>query len=339
MQGIYLCDDELWALSTCSGTAVKAYLRLRARMDINTRVVGVRSGISYQMVREWSAETIEKGSGEVEEMPTYKQARTALAQLVRRGLLRRMGGEKLVFCCVLASTPEIRPKRRGHVQGRGLGGEQGRVEGTNGAGAAATEYAGFDDVEGCEQGTELGRVPAGPKVPNGAHIGEGVNPYTHQAAYTEVDSVGPSSVVEFAAAVAGRSMANDTAMSDEQRGQYTELYRCLRQAGAKVSALDRDRLQQWVQQKVTLVQLTAAVQLAKRRREAEGSRQPIGVAYLDAIIADIRKPKCPPWWSSDAAMEAKAREVGIDGARIGESREQFKARITVAIRSTECAQG
>lgn len=39
----------------------------------------------------------------------------------------------------------------------------------------------------------------------------------------------------------------------------------------------------------------------------------------------------PPWWSSHALMERKAREVGVGPARPGEETAQYRARIQQAI--------
>lgn len=137
--------------------------------------------------------------------------------------------------------------------------------------------------------------------------------------------------MQFAAAVAARGLQADLPMDPAQAQRYTELFRCLREGGAKVSALDRSRILSWVQQQVTVAQLSDAIAKAKRNREQEGSLQPIGAAYLAAILDDQRKPKGPPWWSSDAAMDAKARECGIQTARPGESRDDYRNRIRAAI--------
>ena len=115
---IVLTADELEALSRCSGVAVKAYLRLRARMDFRTGIVGHRSGMSYQALREWTEETVEKGAGVVVMQPTLRNIRTAVDQLLRRGLLSRMRTERLVFRCLMARTGEVRPNRTRHEPGR-----------------------------------------------------------------------------------------------------------------------------------------------------------------------------------------------------------------------------
>ena len=122
---IVLTADELEALSRCSGVAVKAYLRLRARMDFRTGIVGHRSGMSYQALREWTEETVEKGAGVVVMQPTLRNIRTAVDQLLRRGLLSRMRTERLVFRCLMARTGEVRPNRTRHEPGRANRAEPG----------------------------------------------------------------------------------------------------------------------------------------------------------------------------------------------------------------------
>ena len=125
MNGIYLTPEELDVLSRCSGVAVKAYLRIRARMDIATGQVGVKSGLSYQALREWTEEAVERGAGEQVVQPTLRGIRTAVDQLVRRGLLRRAKCERLVFKCVLAAVANARPNQTRHEPGRAKTAEPG----------------------------------------------------------------------------------------------------------------------------------------------------------------------------------------------------------------------
>jgi hypothetical protein len=311
VEGIYLTAEELHVLSRCSGVAVKAYLRLRARMDLVTGLVGVRSGMSYQALREWTEEAIEKGSGEMLVQPTLRAVRTAVEQLVRRGLLTRARTEKLVFKCVLADLANSRPKRTRHEPGRAKQAEPDT-----------------------KPDTEPDTNPAGSKPPNASHIRDQSKPSTSQAASTTVSGVDADNVLRLAAALAARGR-DDSPMDEETSRKMTQIYECLRGAGVVFNALDRDRLVGWVQQNVTPAQVHAAVQIARQRRTADESRQRITVAYLAAILPDVINPpksKGPPWWSSDQAMESRARELGIDGARVGEAREQFKARISAAIR-------
>lgn len=94
----------------------------------------------------------------------------------------------------------------------------------------------------------------------------------------------------------------------------------------------------WAEKGIRDEQLKAALALARQRREDEGSLQPINVGYLNACLQSVLKPAKPKgdaWWQSVPAMEAKARELGIAGARPGEEMDAFKARITTAIRQAE----
>lgn len=343
MDGIYLTDDELWALSRCSGVAVKAYLRLRSRMDLRTGIVGLRSGVSYKMVQEWAAQSVEKGGGEVDETPTYKQARVAVAQLVRRGLLERVptvnDARLLVFKCPMARMPEIRSKRTGHEQGIAKQAEQGTEQGTNRADLKASSGAGFVGVDGCEQGTEQGTNRAEQKWPNRADIGEGVNPYLSQAAYTTVNGV---DAVEAVAAV-GLAMVSRASPEPVQadRRREVDLVLTARQHGANVTASD-PRVMRWAEQGVTPRQMEQACAIARQRREAEGSRQAVNAGYLDAILRDVLNPPerktAVAWWADDCSMDAKARELGIALARPGESRDDYKARIRAAALQAEARQ-
>jgi len=78
-----------------------------------------------------------------------------------------------------------------------------------------------------------------------------------------------------------------------------------------------------------------------RIRDNKGETFKIAPAYLATVIEAMRaepaeKPKTKTgnaWWASFPAMEAKARELGISGARPGEETDQFKARIQTAIDS------
>jgi hypothetical protein len=78
-----------------------------------------------------------------------------------------------------------------------------------------------------------------------------------------------------------------------------------------------------------------------RVRDNKGDTFKIAPAYLATVIEAMRaepaekpKPKTAnAWWASFPAMEAKARELGISGARPGEETDQFKARIQTAIDS------
>lgn len=109
----------------------------------------------------------------------------------------------------------------------------------------------------------------------------------------------------------------------------------LRRNGAdhRISANDRN-IAAWVADGVTDAQVLQALELAKQRRLATASQQPIGTAYLTPIIAELRnpapaKPALPPrddWHRSDAGIDRKGREVGLF-ARGGESYSAYADRI------------
>lgn len=346
MEGIYITEDELWALSRCSGIAVKAYLRLRSRMDLRTGIVGQRTGVSYKMVQEWAAQAVEKGAGEAEVMPTARQARTAVEQLERRGLLRKLkqpvGSRSLVFKCPMAEMPEVRAKRTRHERGSMETPEQGREQGTYRADLNASAGAGFKAIDYPEQGREHVTNATAQKQPNASDIGDGVNNYLSQAAYTEVEAERAREAIA-ALGLAKMSQASPPAMPESKR-RVVDLVLSARQASVPVTSSD-PRVIAWAAQGVTPRQLEQAIGIAKQRRAAEGSRQAINAGYLDAILRDILNPPERPavaaaWWSSVAGMDAKARELGIATARPGETEADYKNRIRSALmRSAEGADG
>lgn len=312
MNGIYLTPEELDVLSRCSGVAVKAYLRIRARMDIATGQVGVKSGLSYQALREWTEEAVEKGAGEQVVQPTLRGIRTAVDQLVRRGLLRRAKCERLVFKCVLAAVANARPNQTRHEPGRAKTAEPGT-----------------------EPDTEPDTNPAGQKQPNPAHIRGRSKPSTPQAASTAEPGLEPEAGVAGAIAAfwSAKKVGSDQPEEHLSR-RATAMSVLLRQEQIPAQALNPTLLG-WAEQGIRDEQLRAAVVLARQRREAEGSLQPINVGYLNACLQSVLKPpkpKADAWWLSVGAMEAKARELGIAGARPGEEMDAFKARITDALR-------
>lgn len=336
MNGIYLTTEELEVLSRCSGVAVKAYLLIRARMDIATGVVGVKSGLSYQALREWTEEAVEKGAGEQLVQPSLRSIRTAVEQLQRRGLLRRAKTEKLVFKCVLATLADARSNQTRHEPGRAKQAEPGTEPDTNPAGLKASIGAGLMGGEQVEPDTEPDTNPAGAKTPNPSHIrGQRLKPSTPQAASTAEPGVGPDQQVAstIAAFWSAKKFGSEQAEEHVAR-RATAMSVLLRTEQIQATAMN-PTLIGWAEQGIRDEQLRAAVALARQRRQAEGSLQPVNVGYVHACLQSVLKPPKPKvdaWWQSVAAMEAKARELGIPGARPGEEMEAFKARITAAVR-------
>ena len=93
----------------------------------------------------------------------------------------------------------------------------------------------------------------------------------------------------------------------------------------------------WTNAGITTTQMDAAI--SKARDEAT---EPIAFlpGYADRVLATMNAPKKPrvdAWWVSNETMIAKAKALGIPGARGGESPAAFKARIQQAIDTRETA--
>lgn len=339
MNGIYLTMAELEVLSRCSGVAVKAYLRLRARMDLCTGMVGVRSGLSYQALREWTEESIEKGAGEAVVQPTMRNVRTAVDQLIRRGLLRRANTESLVFKCLLAEVISARPNQTRHEPDRAKTPEPDTETDTNPAGLEPTAGAGLRLVATPEPDTEPDTNPAGQKAPYPTNIrGQSLKASTPQAAYTELSEVDADHrVAASVAALWSAKKIEPAHPSEAVSRRATAITVMLRMEQVSTTAMNPTVIG-WAEQGVRDEQLRAALDLARQRRQAEGSQQPVNAGYLHACLQSVLRPPKPqaePWWLSASAMEAKAREVGIPGARPGEEMAAFKARIAAAVRRGE----
>lgn len=157
--GIYLNDEELLALSNSSGIAVKAYLRMRARMDLRTRLVGVMSGISWPALIEWTETTIPKGAGVQVEKPSESAVRRAVAALERVGLVQKRKSAVLVFSLPMASAGEVRPNQTRQETDRRLSTKPGAKKYQHLSGFAG----GFEAEPDTHKNTSNG--------PNPTHIG------------------------------------------------------------------------------------------------------------------------------------------------------------------------
>ena len=320
--------EEQRLLSACSGTAVKCYMRLRARMDFATCIVGRFSGISYTMLREWSAQTIEKGSGEIEVQPSIKQVRTALAQLQRRGLIRRMSTEHLVFLMPLAAEGLERLKRTGHERGRVTGQRTGHEPGS----VEPNDGAAFDDSHG-PNGAGYGASPEGQNTPNGAHIGVYVNPIPLSGGVHDAEAVDAAVHHDAAAAInalaKSMSSAPPGAACSEPMSIAIGLVAQLRALGVRCQAQD-PRLLAWVHERIDPQVLVRAVEVAKARRGH--SVQTINVGLIDVIARDLlsqdarQREPTPAWWGSEQATFAKARALGLKPIRM-ETVAQLRQRI------------
>lgn len=347
MNGIYLTMAELELLARCSGVAVKAYLRMRARMDLNTGIVGVRSGLSYQALREWTEEAVEKGAGEAVVQPSMQNIRTAVNQLVRRGLLRRARTEGLVFKCILANVASARPNQTQHEPNRAKtpepNTEPNTEPDTNPTEPKPTHGAGLRVVAppepDTEPNTEPNTYPTGQKSPYPTNIrDQSLKASTSQAAYTESSEVDADNPIAASVAALWSAKKIGTANpSEEVSRRATAIAVMLRMEQVSTTAMNPTVIG-WAEAGVRDEQLRAALDLARQRRQAEGSLQPVNAGFLGACLQSVLrppKPKAEPWWLSAAAMEAKARELGIPGARPGEEMAAFKTRIAAAVRRGE----
>lgn len=332
--------EEQRLLAACSGTAVKCYMRLRARMDFATCIVGRFSGVSYTMLREWSAQTIEKGRGETEVQPSIKQVRTALSQLQRRGLIRRMDTEHLVFLMPLAADGLARLKRTGHERGRVTGHRTGHEPGS----LEPNDGAAFDDSDR-PNGAGCRANPEGQNGPNGAHIGVYVNPKPLSGGVHDWEDV--DAAVHHDAAAAVNALAK-TLTSAEPGATCSEPMRIaialvaqLRGLGVRCQAQD-PRLLAWVHERIDPQVLVRAVEVAKARRG--GSAQTVNVGLIDVIARDLmvqdarQSEPTPVWWGSERATFDKARALGLKPVRM-ETVAQLRQRIRDTLSDRRRASG
>lgn len=123
---------------------------------------------------------------------------------------------------------------------------------------------------------------------------------------------------------------------------YGALSATLRKLG--VPCMPNDScLRAWVDEGFSANELTAAVEIVRQTKPAP---QPIPPKYLDTTVRRLReeaaKPKPqakePPWWTSEAGIDRKARELGMY-AYAGETYDAFRTRIFAEIKRRETAQG
>ena len=96
----------------------------------------------------------------------------------------------------------------------------------------------------------------------------------------------------------------------------------------------------------TDAQILTALETAKARRVQTQSSQPVTAAYLVPIVQEAQtappeRPPQPPqdrWWTSNAGIDRKARELGMY-ARGNEDYASFKDRIFDEIKRRNADQG
>lgn len=341
MKGVYVTAEELEALHGCGPLASCIYLWLRSWMDLRSGVVGASRPISRGMLASYTETHVPRGAGTQVVQASVKDLRMAEDRLLRAGLLVRAGcGEKLVFRMPMAQTRWYVQNEPGINRAGEPGREPGREQGREPVRANASIGAGFEYEPGSKPGTINSQNRAEGKEAYRANIRDQSEPSTSQAASTTSTGVGADDVQRFAADWSAAKSVVPAQVDDELQRRATELAVALRKLGVRVTGMS-PYVQDWATRGVTVAQAEEAARLAAMRREADGSMQPVGPGYLDAILRDVLSPPKPKrqqnWWASEQAMEAKARELGIAGARPGESALEFKARVSAAVRRVEGA--
>ncbi len=124
MTTIAIDQAELDGLCGLPHLAFRVYVLLRSWMDFGTGLVGGPRGavISYRRLAEHLEVKRDRGSTSPDERPSKEQLRAAVAQLVRKGMLRRikLRGPRFVFCYRLLRA-KVRPEEEPHVTQAGLG--------------------------------------------------------------------------------------------------------------------------------------------------------------------------------------------------------------------------
>lgn len=317
---IVITAAELDALYGASGTAVKAYLCIRQRLDVASGRSGTKGRLSWQAIGEACETHICRGAGEQVDRPSRSAVQRAVADLARRGLVVPIGSrEALVFSMPLAATGSLTPNRTRASSGRVPGGAN------RASSVRCNDVDLYDDFGVCE--AEPGRVPGGFRAGEpGQHQGSRIKVYTPQAASTTLTEGG---------APAGQRAAVDCSSEDQgpEMTRAIEIVTMLRREGARLNAID-PRVLGWVRAGVSDAVLLAAMSAAQERRSSEGSAQPIGSGLLDVLVRDAhdraagRRPKVR-WWATDAGVLEEGRRLGLE-ASVGESMDDFKARIKAA---------
>ena len=228
------------------------YLRaIRRFMDAETLLVGTsKRRISYQSIIE--TVYVEPNAGrEREPRPTTKKIRVALAQLEKASLIQSLGGHKyLVFKCVLAASDFQAQKKQGINGAQKRGTKQGTKKPSDDGASAG--------LQGSEQGAK--KPPFSEK--------EGT-PQISNNNYYYPPIVPPN--VEMKSAM-------DWAQFFVQ--EYAFLFHEVQ------TAKTMPMFSRWVDQKVTVEEARAAVEVAHRKNNGRAGSP---VFYRNFVEAELRK--------------------------------------------------
>ena len=137
-----------------------------------------------------------------------------------------------------------------------------------------------------------------------------------------------------------------TANPEQPPSARDELAHLLLLGGVKTNSETPQQLAAWEAIGVTLAELSAAVDLAARRRRESGNEAPLNLGYVATILAGERaaaaapKPKRnghPNWRATNQGIEDKGRELGLM-ARPGESYGDYAARLASEVQRRSDAE-
>jgi len=235
--------------------------------------------------------------------PSERNIRTALEVLERTGLIKRLPGDNLIFRLPLA---QVLP----------------RVPGKPDANLTGYPDTAPGKVDNCPE-IAAGAGSSLPAQQNPARYPLRSRPAypTHNRGRRDNPSPQP----------AASMTRGDRMLAAGSNGRHEAIATLLHDQGVLVGP-GHPVVAEWVATNVSDTDLLAAVHLARQAREAEGTGQPLNPGFIRAKLRKVlgkEKPVTVAWWSSVPAMEARARELNIPGARPGESTDEFKARIVV----------
>lgn len=326
MSRFVLSSDELNQLHGAGPVAFVVYVWLRSWMDFASGVVGASHTISIRMLEEACERHITRGAGVQVERPSRKEVRVALDELLRRGvLLRRGGGDLLVFFMPFAAKGELRPNQTGP--------SAGRVRAGNGDFRNQSQDDDNSEKYG-DVSTEPGRGFESIDPSNRAYIWESGN----------LGSVVlPSSSSKMSREVAvDNSLPLPGGKTVSRPVQIAVLVRKWEAEHTRIAALtgSHPKVLAWAEAGLTDDQLADAYSAAVADRDAKKDTRPISAGFLDVFVAKVLNPpvvaqgsgsgsaggRQGPWHQSWQGIVAKAAELGLTQGK-DELAPHFKLRV------------
>lgn len=290
----------------------RLYMVLRWYMDIGSRRVGIKRGISLQSLCEELY--VEPAPGRVDSgSPTKKAVRSALLQLEKHGLIEPCGnGEVLAFLLPKAGGNSVREKTKGHKRGTVSGHAMGHGE---------TEAPqGFQDEKGHTKG-------------------QGVNGLKGHTSGVRVNllSVETSSSSDCGVVDKKLSTVVPVMMMDDL--SIAEWIRQMEKARGKVARVHASDVRKtgWVAEGVSSEDIADAYATAVQARRVDQNPAPVNVQYVDSILRSTLSRRqsavreggrnATAGISAFSQSEAAAIRMGVAGPAVGESAGAFISRI------------